>query len=172
MILRAVAALLLAAFMLPAQQATAQDAAAADAARAKQAWWVYAGGMAARSAMDSLSVVRTGNIARFNEVVVSTAGQWKTGDLPFDYMAASIEYDCAGKTARAVRIEYFDRAGKSLKITSTPDSAFISGAEGSEFTHFAPVACRDLSVGTAPGQHETLAGFLAAYAFWNIAARK
>lgn len=161
-----------AALLLGLAAPAAAQPAAGPQPESPQAWWVYAGGYTARSAMDALSVVRTGNIARFTQAVVSTATQWKTGDMPFDYMVATIEYDCAARSARAVRIEYRDRTCKRLKVSDTPAAAFISGAGSSEFAHFMPVACRDLASGAPPGLHDTLAGFLAGNAFWNQPARK
>lgn len=146
----------------------ALPAAAQQAPQTPQAWFVYAGGYSARSAMDALSVVRTGNVARFTQAVVSTTTQWKRDGQPIDYFVATVEYDCAARSARSVRIEYFDRAGNSLKANERPDAEFVSGANASEFTHFAPVACREPAAAPPTGHHATLAGFLAANAFWNL----
>lgn len=153
--------------------AFASPALAQQSAPARQSWWVYAGGYTARSAMDALSVVRSGDIARFTQVVVSTNARWKAGDLPFDYFIATVEYDCAARSARSIRNELFDRTGNSLKASDYRDAPFVSGANASEFLHFAPVACRDLSTGTPPpGSYDTLAGFLAANAFWNLPPKR
>jgi hypothetical protein len=146
--------------------------AGAQPAPARQSWIVYAGGYTARSAMDALSVVRTGNIARFTQFVVSATTQWQSAGMPFDYFIATVEYDCAARSARSIRNELFDRNGKSLKASDHPDAEFASGANASEFIHFAPVACRDPANPPPKGSYDTLAGFLAGNAHWNLPPKR
>lgn len=134
-----------------------------------QSWRPYYGDYSTRSALDTLSVRREGEIATAQEIVVGINGPLHGSQGEFDYVIVDVAYDCAAVTSRSIHARFFRREGSMIweeELGTAPRSL----ANSSPFNHFRAWLCGEQVGQPDPGGLPDVATFLNEAVRWMRAA--